>query len=160
MWSIRSSARILWPFQVLSTLTVSAVIALKNQANRSVPVPELTAAGQSCAKLCPSTACWLHTGEERPCNHIKGWTQFPRGTQAGYRSRVILSEEVLCDLTSATVTALTGSSAGQQRDLPRGSGSRGSLRAHCGSQGCDMARTSHPGSQLVEVEAAHNFQNF
>lgn len=32
--------------------------------------------------------------------------QFPKGTLAGYRGRVILSQEVLCDLTSPTVTAL------------------------------------------------------
>lgn len=37
---------------------------------------------------------------------MKGWTQFPKGTQAGDRSRVILSQEVLCVLTSPTSTAL------------------------------------------------------
>lgn len=48
--------------------------------------------------------------------------QFPKGTLAGYRGRLILSQEVLCDLTSPTVTALDSNAMveGHQRDFPRG----------------------------------------
>lgn len=49
---------------------------------------------------------------------------------------------------------------GHQRGFPRGSGSWRSLRAHCGSQGCDRPHGQDLLSLLVEAEAAHIFQNF
>lgn len=99
MWSIRSSARILWSFQVLSTCSVCCHCSEK-MGQRECPCAR---AHCSWAELCSAVPinCLV-----TPHRRRESWIQFPKETQAGYRSRVILPQEVLFGLTSPTVTAL------------------------------------------------------
>lgn len=91
--------------------------------------------------------------------------QFPKGTLAGYRGRVILSQEVLCDLTSPS--HCPGQAAmpwwkGTKETSPGAQGHGDPSEHTKGLRAVTdlMARTSRPCSQLVKAEAARVFQNF